>query len=143
MNISAIANTAGLSTSRPAAVSTRDAAAPVAIARLTTAPPKDSATAIDANRLDATLKANADAQRNALSALERQGTTDAARGLAENGGNESQARPTGNRDTPQEGRQAEDQARMAVAQQAINTQAVRPNIAANTAIAAYQRVFSL
>lgn len=112
------------------------------IDKLKTAPPTVGAPSIFAASPDTPINANPDLPRAALSPLEQKTDQSSLRQL---GGNVNGGNSTGSLGNPNgnlENRQTEEQARLA-ARQAISAQAEKPNNSANTAIAAYQRIFSL
>ena len=106
------------------------------------APPTGGTPAIFATSPDTPINANPDVPRPALSPLELRTDQGSPRPLGGNSNGGSSPGALGNSNGPSENLQTEEQAQ-AAAQQAGNVQAEKPNNSANTAIAAYQRIFSL
>lgn len=106
------------------------------------APPTGGTPATSATSRDAPINANRDVPPTALSPLEQNTNRSTPRqpGGGSDGG--SSIGSLGDFNRPLESRQTEGQSQVAT-QQVINAQAVKPNNSANTAIAAYQRIFSL
>jgi len=105
-------------------------------------PPAGGTPAIFATIPDTPINANPEVQHAALSPLEQKSDQSSPRQLGGNGNGGNSTGSLGNPNGPLENRQTEEQAQLA-ARQAGNAQAEKPNNSANTAIAAYQRIFSL
>jgi len=112
------------------------------IDKVKTAPPTVGTPSIFAASPDRPITANPDAPRASLSPLEQKTDQSSPRQL---GGNDNSGNSTGALGNPNgnlDNRQTEEQAQLA-ARQAGNVQTEKPNSRVNTAIAAYQRIFSL
>lgn len=112
------------------------------IDKLKITPPAGSTPVVFATSADTPINANPDVPRPTLSPLEQKTDQSSPSQLdgASNGG--SSTGSLGNLNGTLENRQTEEQAQL-TAQQAGNAQTEKPNNSANTAIAAYQRIFSL
>ncbi|MDP1734562.1 MAG: hypothetical protein Q8L44_09400 [Sulfuritalea sp.] len=109
----------------------------------TIAPPAVGTRSVFAASPNPPINANPDLPRATLSALEQRADQSAPRPLGGDGNSGSSTGSPGNANGALESRRTEERAQ-AAAQQAGNAQAEKPsNSAANTAIAAYQRIFSL
>jgi hypothetical protein len=106
------------------------------------APPTVGTPSIFAASPDVPINANRDVPRATASPLEQRTDQSSPRQLGGNSNGGSSIGSLGNASNPLENRPTGEQAQVAT-QQAINAQAEKPNNSANTAIAAYQRVFSL
>lgn len=106
------------------------------------APPTVGTPSIFAARPGTTLGATPDVPRATLAPLEQRTDQSSPRPLGGLGNSGSSTGSPGNANGALENRRTEERAQVA-AQQAGNAQAEKPNNSANTAIAAYQRIFSL
>jgi hypothetical protein len=106
------------------------------------ASPTGGTPTIFATSPDTPINANPDVPRAALSPLELKTDQSSPRQLGGDGNGGNSTGAPGNSNRPLENRQTEEQAQVAT-QQSIDAQAEKPNNSANTAIAAYQRIFSL
>jgi flagellar capping protein FliD len=104
----------------------------------------DGTLAIDAKKLDAALKAEPAAVRNALSRAGEQADRIATRELSNNGNTGGgSVNSSDSRARNIEARQAEQQAQATVAPQTVSAKSSTLDNDPNTGVAAYQRIFSL
>lgn len=112
------------------------------IDKVKTAPPTVGTPSIFAASPDTPIGATPDVPRATLSPLEQKTDQSSPRQLGGNGNSGNSTGALGNPNGNLENRQTEEQAQLA-ARQAGNVQTEKLNNSANTAIAAYQRIFSL
>lgn len=110
--------------------------------KLGIAPPTDSTPSIFAASPDTPTRATPELPRVAPSPLEQKTDQGAPRQVGGTGNAGNSTGPLADSNRPPETRQTEDQSQAAT-RQAGNAQAEKPDTRTNTAIAAYQRIFSL